>query len=73
VFPLVVTPVDEVFRELKTAGVPILRWEDIDQSVCHVSSRYSRELLQFPCHQDVSDEELTWMIERIRSALRPAT
>jgi len=73
VFPLVVTPVDEVFRELKTAGVPILRWEDIDQSVCDVSSRYSRELLQFPCHQDVSDEELTWMIERIRSALRPAT
>jgi len=68
-FPLLVSSVDEVFPALKNAGVPILRWEDVDRSVCEVSSRYSAQLLQFPCHQDISAQELSWMIGKIQSAL----
>ncbi len=72
VFPLLVAGVDTVFPVLKRAGVPILRWEDIDRSVCPVSTQYSSQLLQFPCHQEVTGAELEWMIRTITAALHAA-
>ena len=70
VFPLLVPAFDQVFPVLKREGVPILRWEDVDENACDVSARYSMELLQFPCHQEISAKELDWMIGRIQAALK---
>lgn len=73
VFPMVVDDPDRVFPVLKRQAVPILRWEQlaegVDNSVCPVSVRFSRCLLQFPCHEELSPGELEWMIGQIRSAL----
>lgn len=79
VFPLLVDAPERVFPTLKQQGVPILRfgeylWRGVDASVCPVAAEFSRRLLQFPCHQELRQTELAWMITRVREALleRPA-
>ena len=79
VFPLLVDAPERVFPTLKQQGVPILRfgeylWRGVDASVCPVAAEFSRRLLQFPCHQELRQNELAWMITRVREALleRPA-
>jgi perosamine synthetase len=75
VFPMMVNDPQTVFALLKRRGVPILRWDDlaerVDSSVCPVSARFSLCLLQFPIHEELTDEELEWMIGQIKNALSP--
>ena len=75
-FPLVVDDADAVFTRLHRAGVPLTRfadtlWDGVDASVCANAAFLSRHVLAFPCHQELTDEELGWMIARIREALQP--
>jgi dTDP-4-amino-4,6-dideoxygalactose transaminase len=75
VFPLVVDDTKRIFKTLKCAGVPIIRfgeylWEGVDASVCPASVELSQRVLQFPCHQELRAEELDWMIAKITSALK---
>ena len=69
VFPLVVDAPGRVFPELKMRGVPIFRWEDIEMDVCATSADYAYSLLQFPCHHELRDTEVDWMLETIKGAL----
>lgn len=71
VFPLLVDDSQKIFPILKHRGVPIVRfgeylWHGIDESVCSISMNLSRNLLQFPCHQELKYEEKEWMIAQIR-------
>lgn len=71
VFPLVVGEPERVFPLLKAEGVPVIRfgeflWEGVDESVCPVSADLSRRVFQFPCHQELTTQELNWMITKIR-------
>jgi dTDP-4-amino-4,6-dideoxygalactose transaminase len=70
---MVVVDPQRVFPTLKNQGVPILRWDQltagVDDSVCPVSVKFSRGLLQFPIHEELTTEEMEWMIEQIRSVL----
>lgn len=73
VFPLVFDAPERAFPLLKQAGVPIVRfgeylWEGMDPSTCPVSTDLSRRVFQFPCHQDLADTELEWMITEVKSA-----
>ncbi len=72
VFPLWVDRPERVFRRLKEDAVPIFRWEhlwnDVAAATDPVSARYATEIFQFPCHQELTDDDVTWMIERIRNA-----
>ena len=66
VFPLEIDDPDVLHGELKHAGVPMWRWEDRCTDICPISNRYSRAIVQLPCHQ-----ELTWTeLERIIPATR---
>ena len=67
VVPVVVDHPERVFPVLKREGVPIYRWEDIDTEACTTSKLYSTGLFQFPCHQSLRNEEITWMLDRIRA------
>ncbi len=74
VFPFLVDRLEAVFQRLKSAGVPVIRfgeylWKDMERGTCPVSEEYSRRVFQFPCHQDLSGEDIDWMIGRIRAAL----
>jgi dTDP-4-amino-4,6-dideoxygalactose transaminase len=71
VFPLLVDETERVFPALKRCGIPILRfgeylWPGLDRTLCPVTERFSRTLLQFPCHQELTPAELDWMIATIR-------
>jgi perosamine synthetase len=70
VFPLVFHCPQESFWRLKRAGVPFIRfgeylWEGIDLSTCPVSVELSRRLFQLPCHQELRNSELSWMIDQV--------
>lgn len=74
VFPLVVDDPEPLFQSLKNDGVPIIRfaqylWPGVDAAVCANSVALSRQVLQFPCHQELHEAELTWMIDKITAAL----
>ena len=72
VFPLVFEAPERAFPLLKRAGVPIIRfgeylWEGMDASTFPVSVDLSRRVFQLPCHQELDDRELEWMIAEVRS------
>jgi dTDP-4-amino-4,6-dideoxygalactose transaminase len=75
VFPFLIDDPEKVFSRLKSAGVPVIRfgeylWEGMDPQTCQVSTDLSRRVFQFPCHQELRDAEMDWMIAEIRAALR---
>jgi dTDP-4-amino-4,6-dideoxygalactose transaminase len=43
----------------------------VDEGVCANSAWLSRHVLSFPCHQELRDVELAWMIDAIGKALQP--
>ncbi len=65
-FPFLVDRPNPVYRLLKKEGVPIWRWDHSDKS-CSVSADYATRLLQIPCHQELTEQELDWIIHRIRA------
>ncbi|TFW30707.1 aminotransferase class I/II-fold pyridoxal phosphate-dependent enzyme [Massilia horti] len=74
IFPLLVDRPQPLFRTLKMQGVPILRfgeypWPGVDASVCPASADLSQRVLSFPCHQELREAELDWMISQIKDAL----
>jgi hypothetical protein len=74
VFPLVTDEPERKFPALKNAGVPVIRfgeflWESMDATTCPISVDLSRRVLQFPCHQELSLAEMTWMISEARNVL----
>ena len=77
VFPLYVEAPALTFSVLKNAGVPIWRFGEyldpaISESVCSNSVDLSAHVFQFPCHQELSENELDWMIEIIASTFANA-
>jgi hypothetical protein len=69
VFPLLVDNPERSFARLKMRGVPLFRWEEIDESVCGTSAHYSRHLFQLPCHQELSTADLDWLISEVKDAV----
>ena len=75
-FPLVASDPERLFDAACAAGVPVTRfayplWPGVDDSVCPTSSMLSRHVLAFPCHQELHEEELDWMIATLQTILQP--
>lgn len=74
VFPLLTENSQPIFNTLKSQGLPIIRfgeylWPGVDASVCANSVDLSRRVMSFSCHQELREEELDWMIAKIKDAL----
>jgi hypothetical protein len=74
-YPFLVERPDRVFVPLKMAGVPILRfgeslWQGVDEDVCPVSVDLSRRVFLFPCHQELKEQELEWMLASVREIMK---
>lgn len=74
VFPLLTENSQPIFNTLKSQGVPIIRfgeylWPGVDASVCANSVALSQRVMSFSCHQELREEELDWMIAKIKDAL----
>jgi len=75
VFPVLAEQPEALFDILHAAGVPMVRfgatlWPGVDDSVCANSMVLGRRLIAFPCHQELDEDELAWMSNAIRAALR---
>jgi perosamine synthetase len=70
VFPFLLNNPQAAFGALRAAGVPMYRWEDVDEKACEVTRRYKHSLVQFPCHQELTDHELERLLTTIVRVLR---
>lgn len=71
VFPLFVDDPGRVSTALKVARVPIWRFGEfldptIDDAQFHESWMLSKHVLQFPCHQEIGEQDIQFMAEHIR-------
>jgi dTDP-4-amino-4,6-dideoxygalactose transaminase len=77
-FPLRVDDLDGAFPLLEDAAVPMQRfgqflWSGVDETVCRVTNDLSHHLVQFPCHQSLTEAEIESILSRIHSCLARAT
>jgi dTDP-4-amino-4,6-dideoxygalactose transaminase len=75
-FPLLADDPERLFDEVRAAGVPVTRfawplWPGVDDTVCANSHMFSRRVLAFPCHQELREAELDWIIAALRAILQP--
>ena len=68
-FPITIAEPDPVFYQLKQAGMPIFRWDDMAVSSCTVARNYRLHLLHLPCHQGLSAQQMAWMTALVAKAL----
>ena len=71
VFPLLADEPDALFSRLKAAGVPLTRfghplWQGMDAETCPNAAMLLRRVLSLPCHQELREEELGWLVETVR-------
>lgn len=71
-FPLWIDRLSDVFATLEDRAVAMQRfgqflWPAMDQLTCAVSSQYSRHLIQLPCHQALTEDDITVLVDRVRS------
>lgn len=73
-FPVWVDRLDEIFPKLEDLAVPMQRfgqflWSGVDSSTCPVSASLSKHLVQFPCHQELTDDEIEWLIAQVNATV----
>lgn len=68
-FALRITQPDQQFYQLKQAGVPIWRWDDMAVSDCPVAADYRLHLLHLPCHQSLTPSQMEWMTAAVAQVL----
>jgi perosamine synthetase len=71
-FPLWIDHLAEIFPSLEDRAVPMQRfgqflWPDMDERTCVVTRQHSEHSVQLSCHQELEDEEITAIIDRVRS------
>ena len=69
-FPVILEHPDSDHRKLLNFGIDIWRWEDLARSGCKVSAEMESKLIQLPCHQALSDEQLSFMEDVLAMTLK---
>lgn len=74
VFPLLLNDPDSVVLALKLRGLPFLRfghfrWRGAEGALCPTAEALSRRLIQLPCHQSLSGQELACLIASVRAVI----
>lgn len=74
VFPLLVERPETIFEPLKKLGFPLFRWDslsdELDASVHTRALNYATSLFQIPCHQELTDDDMTWMIHTLQTTIK---
>ena len=55
------------FAAIRSAALPLYRWEEIATGHCEVSDDYRHRLVQLPCHQDLADSDMELLLARLDS------
>lgn len=57
------------FSTLRKQGIQILRWEEVATSECETSQSYRSCLVQIPCHQQLTREQLDFIVTSFNELL----
>jgi perosamine synthetase len=57
----------EYFDLIRNMAIPLYRWEEICPSSCQTSALYRSHLVQFPCHQDLVEDDIQRLISKLIS------
>ena len=68
-FPLRIDHPEVHFFALKQLGVPVWRWDDMAVSDCPVAANYRLQLLHLPCHQELSEQQMSWMTTAVNKVM----
>lgn len=69
-FPLYIEFPGFHFYLLKNLGFPLWRWDEMAISECDVATDYRLKLIHLPCHQELSEAEMDWMMAALSKVLR---
>jgi perosamine synthetase len=47
------------FHSIRNAGIPLYRWEELSPTTCEVSLNFRSQLIQVPCHQDITGSDIS--------------
>lgn len=66
--PIIIENLKNIFPQIEESAIPFQRfgqflWKDAQR--CHVSQKFSRTMLQLPCHQALSEVELQGIVDKI--------
>jgi len=72
--PVYIENLDKYFPAFEDAAVPMQRfaqflWPDVTEETCKVTADYSRNVILFPCHQELSLQDIQWLESTIRTIL----
>ena len=69
VLPLILDDPETQFSRLREAAVPMYRWEYSAKGSCPVTDRYRGSLIQLPCHDSLSNEQMDSIVREVRRVL----
>jgi len=55
------------FDLLRRRGLQVLRWEELAPSTCQVSAIFRSRLIQLPCHQELTTEQLADIVHAMQA------
>ncbi len=55
------------FDMLRRRGLQVLRWEELAPGNCPVSASYRSRLIQLPCHQELTPEQLADIVQALQA------
>jgi len=76
VMPVWVTDPEPRYRALRAAGCPVFRWEWLWPGTPLLPGDeglgWSRHVFQLPCHQDLTEQDLDWLVATVTRVLSGA-
>jgi len=66
VFPYILNSA-KYFNKIRNAGIAIFRWEELAKTDCETSKKYHQRLVQVPCHQSLTQNELDYIINTLKN------
>lgn len=67
--PALLVKPDEDHQRIRSSGILVYRWEDLQSDICDVSRRYEQQLIQIPCHQSLSAAQLQHICDVLKRIL----
>lgn len=72
--PVYIENLAEHFAAFEDAALPMQRfaqflWPDMPENICSVTADYSNNVILFPCHQELRQKDLLWMVTTVRNIL----
>lgn len=72
--PIYIENLEKYFAAIEKAALPSQRfaqflWPGVTEEVCPVTADYSKNVILFPCHQELCHEDMQWLVSTVRNIL----